>query len=69
MNDGSSDLNSSETQERKNLLLLTRFHIMSSAKAEDSLTGAFHPQELATHATSTPICITSAPLQKLHPGV
>jgi len=24
---------------------------MSTAKAEDSLTGAFHPQELATHAT------------------
>jgi thiol-disulfide isomerase/thioredoxin len=31
--------------------VLTRFHIMSTAKAEDSLTGAFHPQELATHAT------------------
>ena len=31
--------------------VLTRFHIMNTAKAEDSLIGAFHPRKLAAHAT------------------
>jgi thiol-disulfide isomerase/thioredoxin len=31
--------------------VLTRFHVMNTAKAEDSLIGAFHPQKLAAHAT------------------
>ena len=32
--------------------VLTRFHIMNTAKAEDSLIGAFHPRKLAADATS-----------------
>ena len=31
--------------------VLTRFHIMNTAKAEDSLIGAFRPRKLAAHAT------------------
>ena len=31
--------------------VLTSFHIMNAAKAEDSLIGAFHPRKLASHAT------------------
>ena len=30
--------------------VLTRFHIMNTAKAEDSLIGAFHPRKLAAYA-------------------
>jgi thiol-disulfide isomerase/thioredoxin len=35
-----------------NANVLTKFHIMSTAKAEDSLIGAFHPRRLAADATS-----------------
>src|SRR6266699_845366 len=31
--------------------VLTRFHIMKTAKAEDGLIGAFHPRKLAADAT------------------
>jgi thiol-disulfide isomerase/thioredoxin len=31
--------------------VLTRVYIMNTAKAEDSLIGAFHPRKLAAHAT------------------
>jgi thiol-disulfide isomerase/thioredoxin len=31
--------------------VLTRFHIMNTANAEDSLIGGFHPQKLTAHAT------------------
>ena len=31
--------------------VLARFHIMNTAKAEDSLIGAFHPRKLAAYAT------------------
>jgi thiol-disulfide isomerase/thioredoxin len=30
--------------------VLTKFHTMNAAKAEDSLIGAFHPRKLAAHA-------------------
>jgi thiol-disulfide isomerase/thioredoxin len=32
--------------------VLTRFHIMNTAKAEDNLIGTFHPRKLAADATS-----------------
>src|SRR3984893_7931174 len=35
-----------------NANVLTRFHIINTAKAEDSLIGAFHPRKLAADATS-----------------
>ena len=35
-----------------NANVLTRFHIMNTAKAEDSLIGASHPRKLAADATS-----------------
>src|SRR5580700_6519293 len=35
-----------------NANVLTRFHIMNTAKAEDSLIGPFHPRKLAADATS-----------------
>src|SRR5258708_354412 len=34
-----------------NTNILTRFHIMNTARAEDSLIGAFHPRKLATSGT------------------
>lgn len=36
-----------------NANVLTRFHIMNTAKAEDSLNGVFHPRKLAADATSS----------------
>jgi thiol-disulfide isomerase/thioredoxin len=36
-----------------NANVLTRFHIMNTAQAEDGLIGAFHPRKLAADATST----------------
>jgi thiol-disulfide isomerase/thioredoxin len=35
-----------------NANVLTKFHVMNTAKAEDSLIGAFHPRKLAADATS-----------------
>ena len=35
-----------------NANVLTRFQVMNTAKAEDSLIGAFHPRKLAADATS-----------------
>ena len=35
-----------------NANVLTRFHIMNTARGEDSLIGAFHPRKLAADATS-----------------
>ena len=43
-----------------NANVLTRFHIMNTARAEDSLIGAFHPRKLAADATSADFTLHSA---------